>query len=79
VVAERLALTSRKGFDKWLHKTGTAPETTEKKNPQLLSNWDCIICGYFHGLKKWWQKRNYSLTTTHWPLAIKLGFLYFIS
>jgi hypothetical protein len=27
-------------------KTGTA-ETKNKKNPQLLSNWDCIICGYF--------------------------------
>jgi hypothetical protein len=41
-------------------KTGTAPETTEQKNPQLLVIGDCIML-YFHGLKKWWQKRNYSL------------------
>jgi hypothetical protein len=49
-------------------KTGTAPETTEQKNPQLC--WDCII--FSTALKKWWQK-ELLLTTTHWPLAIKLS------
>jgi hypothetical protein len=56
-------------------KTGTAPETTEQKNPQLLSNWDCIICGYFHGLKKMVAEKE-PLTTTHWPVAIKLSVFY---
>jgi hypothetical protein len=47
-------------------KTGTAPETTEQKNPQLLSIGDCIIAAIFTALKKWWQK---GITLYNNPLA----------
>jgi hypothetical protein len=56
-------------------KTGTAPETTEQ-NPQLLSNWGCYYCGYFHGLKKMVAER---ITLYNNPLA-RLSFrLFYIS
>jgi hypothetical protein len=76
-VAERLKGSCQhqeKGFE----ASGRTEPGTIQKNPQLLCNGDCIICG-FQSLKKWWQKRNYYFTTTHWPVAIKLSAFYFIS
>jgi hypothetical protein len=35
-----------------------------KKKEQKINyfvQWDCIICGYFHGLKKMVAEKNYSL------------------
>jgi hypothetical protein len=58
-------------------KTGTAPETTEQ-NPQLLSNWGCIIAAISTALKKWWQK-ELLFTTTHWPgLSFRLFYISFL-
>jgi hypothetical protein len=58
-VAERLkeapASIKKKGLtaNSLQRKAGTAPKNKEQKNPQLLcAIGDCIICGYFHGLKK---------------------------
>jgi hypothetical protein len=74
VVAERLKKFQHqeKGLTQILQrKTGTTLKIKNKKIPNYFVIGDCIICGYFHGLKKWWQKE---LLFDNNPLAIKLSF-----